>query len=198
MAQQVKIANATYNDVPSILCPDANGVFHPFVDPSVTTATANDVVSGKQFINSAGTIVNGLLTLGLEYETGTWTPSSNTVDYTIPFQNAHTEPPFFYLIANASNTYNSQTNTNQAAFYASWQKIFGVSIRPSSDTSYAANLAYLYRGNSSSSLTASNYALSSTTDYAKTTGIRAYTLSSNRYWRSGIHYKWIAVWNPTS
>lgn len=198
MAQQVKIANATYNDVPSILCPDANGVFHPFVDPSVTTATANDVLSGKQFVNSAGNIVNGLLALGLEYETGTWTPSSNTSDYTIPFQRTHSDAPFFYLIANSTDTYNSQTNTNHAVIFASWWKLLNVGIKTSSSASSAANIAYFYRANSSTSMTASNYSLQSIVDYSKTTGIRAYTLSNTRYWRSGIPYKWIAVWKPTN
>ena len=59
MAQQVKIAGALFNDVPYIQCPDVNDVYHPFVDPSVTTAAASDVAQGKQFIAADGTLTTG-------------------------------------------------------------------------------------------------------------------------------------------
>ena len=59
MAQQVKIAGALFNDVPYIQCPDVNDVYHPFVDPSVTTAAASDVAQGKQFIAADGTLTQG-------------------------------------------------------------------------------------------------------------------------------------------
>ena len=59
MAQQVVIAGALFNDVPSISVPDSNSVWHPFVDPSVTTAAASDVASGKLFIASDGTLTTG-------------------------------------------------------------------------------------------------------------------------------------------
>lgn len=59
MAQQVKIAGALFDNVPSIRCPDANDVYHPFVDPSITTATASDVAQGKQFIAADGTLTQG-------------------------------------------------------------------------------------------------------------------------------------------
>lgn len=59
MAQQVVIAGAMFNDVPSISVPDSNSVYHPFVDPSVTTAAASDVAQGKQFIAADGTLTQG-------------------------------------------------------------------------------------------------------------------------------------------
>lgn len=59
MAQQVIIAGALFNDVPSISVPDSNSVYHPFVDPSVTTAAASDVAQGKQFIAADGTLTQG-------------------------------------------------------------------------------------------------------------------------------------------
>lgn len=46
MAQQVRIAGATYEDVPSIEVPDAGGVRHSFVDTSGATATADKVLQG--------------------------------------------------------------------------------------------------------------------------------------------------------
>ena len=58
MAQQVVIAGALFNDVPSISVPDSNNVYHPFVDTSDANATAGDIASGKTaYVN--GTKVTG-------------------------------------------------------------------------------------------------------------------------------------------
>lgn len=59
MAQNVTIAGATYNDVPSIVVPKSSSGDAIFVDPTPTTATAVDVVFGKQFLSE-----NGILTTG--------------------------------------------------------------------------------------------------------------------------------------
>ena len=63
MAQQVVISGATYSDVPQILVPDANEVFHPFTDTSDTTAIASDVRSGKDIYLSDGTKTTGTAVL---------------------------------------------------------------------------------------------------------------------------------------
>ena len=46
MAQQVRIAGATYSDVPSISVPDANNTYHSFVDTSDANATADKIITG--------------------------------------------------------------------------------------------------------------------------------------------------------
>ena len=61
MAQNVTIAGASYSDVPSIVVPKTGGGTAVFTDPSVVTVTASDVVSGKYFIDSTGTLVEGTL-----------------------------------------------------------------------------------------------------------------------------------------
>ncbi len=76
MAQQVIIAGALFNDVPSISVPDSNDVWHPFVDPSITTATVSDVSSGKQFVAADGTVSTGQ---GYAYLTDTYNSSTKTL-----------------------------------------------------------------------------------------------------------------------
>lgn len=81
MAQEVKIAGALFEDVPRIQVPDSNDVYHPFVDPSVTTATASDVSSGKVFIASDGTETTGTgaSTITSTYSNGTVTLNTESV-----------------------------------------------------------------------------------------------------------------------
>lgn len=59
MAQNVTVAGASYPDVPSVILPKTGGGSATFIDPSVTTATASDVASGKVFIAADGTQTTG-------------------------------------------------------------------------------------------------------------------------------------------
>ena len=60
MSKNVKIANTTYNAVPSINIPLATGSGNAsFFDVSDTTATAADVSTGKYFYTSAGVRTQG-------------------------------------------------------------------------------------------------------------------------------------------
>lgn len=64
MAQDLIIANAQYNGVPSISIPTQGGGSASFVDVSSTTATANDVASGRVFYDANGTETIGTGTGG--------------------------------------------------------------------------------------------------------------------------------------
>lgn len=60
MAQQVVIAGAMFEDVPSISVPDANNVYHPFLDTTIASnaAAASDITQGKlAYVN--GSLVTG-------------------------------------------------------------------------------------------------------------------------------------------
>lgn len=86
MAQTIQIANATYPDVPSIVCNKQGGGTAIFADPSGTTAAASDVAQGKYFLTSAGVLTQGTAsgggggigTLLLTEEIGQLTSSSTT------------------------------------------------------------------------------------------------------------------------
>lgn len=75
MAQEVKIAGATFSDVPSIRVPDSNGTFHSFVDTSDANSAAGDISAGKT------AYVNGVKITGtnvfVTYYTGTDAPASS-------------------------------------------------------------------------------------------------------------------------
>lgn len=60
MAQQVVIAGALFNDVPSISVPDSNSVYHSFLDTTITlnAAAAGDIAQGKlAYVN--GSLITG-------------------------------------------------------------------------------------------------------------------------------------------
>lgn len=59
MAQEIMVAGAIYEDVPSVRLPDSHGTFHPFTDTSDTTAVAADVAQGKTFHLADGSAATG-------------------------------------------------------------------------------------------------------------------------------------------
>lgn len=59
MAQTVRVAGATYSDVPAVELPKSTSGTATFYDVSDTTATAGDVASGKYFYTSAGVRTQG-------------------------------------------------------------------------------------------------------------------------------------------
>lgn len=196
MAQQVKIANVTYNDVPLIQCPDANGVMHQFLDTTGANATSSDILSGKTaFVN--GSLVTGALNAGLHYETGTFTPTSNTATANIPFSNAHTVSPFIFIVFDSGN-YSSTTKSDIAFVYFNWKAITGYSMEPASNggSRVTGGYRFIYRDTSTSAFSTANSDI--TTDgYDPVQPTYVYlTPSSSRYWRSGRSYRWIAVWPP--
>ena len=64
MAQDITLLGASYPDVPSVLLPKTGGGTASFVDVTDTNATASDVMSGKLFHASDGTLTTGTATAG--------------------------------------------------------------------------------------------------------------------------------------
>lgn len=211
MAQTVVLWGATYSGVPALVVPSSNGTAR-FTDVTDTTATAADVAQGKYFYTSAGVRTEGTSTGGggLVYETGTWTPTEDVADYTITLNGTHTVAPWFYMIADASNTYSDVTKTNYCVMYKNWEQSLGAYFYPSSTSLCYGETRLFYRGSNTTSITYGSSVFShSYSDpssasnlypryWATESSIRAYTSSSTRYWRAGRTYKWIAVWTPTS
>lgn len=133
---------------------------------------------------------------GLEYETGTWTLTEDIADYTITFSDAHTTAPFYYLIYDTGNNFVGVANSNVFLIASRFEG--GVFVGTTSEYYGLTRYAYASSGTASASSGTNFSTVSAVESYFKTNGIRAYTSSSSRYWRSGRTYKWIAVWAPTS
>lgn len=197
MAQQVVIAGAVFNDVPYIQCPDANNVLHSFYDTTIASnaAAAADIAQGKlAYVN--GSLVTGTASGGgggLEYETGTWEPSSDVQYTTIDFANAHTEQPMLVIMADDSpntvpnNSFGVCATVNYSAFSGAFSGHYGISRRE-------------YK-NASGAWAPSNYTISSSAtldSYVTNEHFSPNAATTGYYWRTSRTYKWIAVWAPTS
>ena len=229
MAQNITLLGASYSDVPSVLLPKTGGGTASFTDVTDTTATASDVALGTYFYTAAGVKTagtasgyvtqdqSGFIVLppdggglaALEYEQGIWSPESDVVEAVISFTKTHTTAPFYYVISDVENAYDSTTYTNYAVVYCNHHQLFGSTIYPSSTSANYGIVCYRYRTTGSTSLGTGTTALtypytnegSSTSSYSRfwatESGIKASTVATTaRYWRTGHDYKWLAVWNP--
>jgi hypothetical protein len=146
---------------------------------------------------------------GLEYETGTWTPSANTESYFISFTNTHTVAPAYYTIEDATGTFSNQYANIHFVNYVNYQQITGEPIDVDGGTTFRYGLVNTQVRNGTNTLAMQNTQITvpytdsadSTSScsrfWAKETGILAYR-SSGYYFRSDRTYKWIAVWAPTT
>ena len=181
---------------------------------TAVSVSASELVSGTKSITENGTgidvtnyarvdvdVPTGGGGSGLVYESGTWTPSADTADYTISFTGTHTTAPFFYVINDSEGDYYTEANSNiQVRFVCS--SLLGVDLHITATNIQYATIASQYRGTSTTSFNSNNTTVTTNSsaalsDYATSTGIRAYTNATSRYWRAGRAYKWIAVWAPT-
>ena len=140
---------------------------------------------------------------GLVYETGTYTPTEDTVHPTINFTNTHTERPFCVLMFDTSEEL-LDNNDVYGWYIASWYDVFGVGIKVTENQLNYARAQTIYK-TSSYTASANNVSQLSGDDvnvkmgyFIKTTGFSPYTGSTSRYWKTGRTYKWIAVWAPTT
>ena len=206
MAQNITIMGGSYSDVPAVTLPKTGGGTATFYDASGSqTVTENgtyDVTAlASMIVNVAGGGGSGL-----EYEEGTFSPSSDISRATVSFANSHADAPAVIVFADVTNTADTTSNTGWLWVWFDYYKIWGSRIYYSSSSMRYAVAYYTYRGSSTSSLSTgsmlcsnnSDSSSSSSTSYPKyhatSTEFHPYTNSTSRYWRSGRTYKWVAIW----
>lgn len=177
------------------------------VDISDTTAQASDVAQGKYFYTADGTKTAGTSSGGgggLEYETGTWTPTADIARPTISFTSTHTERPIYVLISDISG---EERNTDDMLAWAivNWYDAFGFGLKVTSSQTNYARTQGIYKTAASFGAGTSNISSldgnSGTTEmgyFLTKTAFYPYGNVSTRYWRAGRTYKWIAIWAPTT
>lgn len=146
---------------------------------------------------------------GLEFETGTYEPSSNTSGEKILFANTHSEAPVFIMMADATGTADTTSNTNMQFVWYDYYKLYGAGIPWSSSAYRYATAFYVYRATNTGNLTqgATHCAYNSDNSgsgainyprfWTDELGFTPNSASTSRYWRAGRTYKWIAIWRQT-
>ena len=174
-----------------------NGVIQ--MDVTGTTADENSVLSGYGAVGSDGQWFDGIASGGgggLEYETGTYSPSEDIEAPTIYFSNTHTTVPMFVMISDQTGGYDSTSYTMHSWVLMNYSSL-GYPLYYSSTGKYYAEIRTRYRNTSATSLSG----VSMTENSATFSRVSASSFSPNvdtgLYWRTGRTYKWIAVWAPT-
>ena len=200
MAQNIQIAGATFNAVPSIVVPVAGGGSATFVDPSPTTAAAADVASGKLFFDALGVLTQGTASggggSGLVYETGEYKPTSNSAQPTINFTGTHTTRPYSIVIEDVTGT-NTTSNTVMFWTVISWYDAFGTPATSSNGGFCYGGLRWGYGASNGFAANGGNInSEAALATYMTAAHFIPYCNSSSFVYRTGRTYKWIAVWAP--
>lgn len=151
--------------------------------------------------------VNVNIPLGLEYETGTYTPTEETTRPTISFSKIHTSMPIYVTIIDASN---ERPTSSGLGFwhYIDYEKWFGATMKIQTGTTPPGYVAtYMYYMASGSYRERSNelrFSSDDTTDtnynypryYVTPTGFKPGEVggSVSSSFRANTTYKWIAIW----
>ena len=185
------------------------------VDISDTTAVASDVAQGKYFYTANGTKTAGTSSGGgggLEYETGTWTPTEDVTTANISFSKTHATPPAIVCMSDTSTTGN--TWVAQTLYYWSFinsDDLFGepfgeFPITSASNNGYGT-VQYTRRTTGTTMSNQVHKLVTSSSDInddslnksrfnATATGFKAYGNNASTMWRTDGIYKWIAIWAP--
>ncbi len=182
---------------------------------TAVTVTASELASGNKAITQNGTDIDvvGYSTVsvdvqggggsgGLEYETGTLTLSSDESTPIISFANTHTDVPIYINITDVTETL-ATDNSNLYWTFMNWYTLNDSFIKTTSSSNMYGRYQYGWKtssGTSAGNIDCTNTGTGSGSLYYLVTEDRfgPYCGSTNRYWRAGRTYKWIAVWAPTA
>lgn len=144
------------------------------------TETSESLVFPAGFISA----ISGMQT-GLEYESGTWTPSEPTNRADISFANDHLTPPSLFVIESpkinvVSGVFYYVSYLNLEFFGYTNQQFYCRAIGSTTGTSVTAN-----------------YLSTNILDNFCTNEKITYYFTTSTYFNP-IEYKWLAIWLPTT
>lgn len=148
---------------------------------------------------------------GLEYETGTWSPSEDTTTAVISFAKTHNKPPAYVSLYDVTGTDSDtwQSYTLYGWTYVNSADFFGSTFPRAVGASGYGSVSYTRRTTGSSTTISSIILQTSSSDPDDSTihysrynvtemGFKAYGNNTSTMWRTVGTYKWIAVWAPTT
>ena len=135
---------------------------------------------------------------GLEYEEGTYTPSTDETNPEIFFTNTHTQLPAFVLIADSTGERNIGSPQYGGTMIANFESFTGYPLIASSSNYVVAYTRYVASNNGAYTGASQAVGNSTISDYMTTTSFKPSVSSTTRFWKAGVPYKWIAVWAPTT
>ena len=127
---------------------------------------------------------------GLEYEAGTYNPSTDELP-TISFANNHSKAPDIVIFADVSAAASATGNTLTSFTYVNVSAMFGNPLPYTASTSWAALYAYTRLA---SNLNGAGGAATYTRSNVTASGFEPFAGTTSFLCRSGQTYKWIAIW----
>lgn len=145
---------------------------------------------------------------GLEYESGTYTPTSDIARPTISFSKTHTSTPIIIAMSDTSSYSTITSSSNTSFVFFDMYRLNGSGYPYSTSAQRYALAIYGYRSSNSSTISSvqisynSDNTSTSNTSYSRywvtASDFKPYSNSTSRYWRANRTYKWIAIWKPTT
>ena len=176
------------------------------VDGSDLTSVANTIrtkggTSGSlSFPNGWNSAINAISGGGgLEYEEGTFTPTSDINNYSISFSNSHANRPYHIIVTDVTGTPQSVSGGLLVWMCSTWYDAFGQAVEAGNETAFYGRIQYAV-GGTSYGMSGQNFTLidgtstSAISRYVSNTGFQLYTITC----KANRTYKWIAVWAPTT
>ena len=136
---------------------------------------------------------------GLEYEEGTFTPTSDINNYSISFSNSHANRPYHIIVTDVTGTPQSVSGGLLVWMCSTWYDAFGQAVEAGNETAFYGRIQYAV-GGTSYGMSGQNFTLidgtstSAISRYVSNTGFQLYTITC----KANRTYKWIAVWPPTT
>ena len=131
---------------------------------------------------------------GLEYESGSYTPSSTNAGFTRPFKLTHDEAPFCVMVADKSNNANVENNV-LAISMVEYKNLFGITMQSNDpETVYTSTMMQSYRDSSATYPKVFSISYRENRGLISADGFTVFSEVDGANFLKDHTYEWIAVW----